>query len=466
MPKKASIADRTHRIINNLQVETHLSGRFKPASLSERMTRTDTPGASVTVLSGGKIAWSKGFGYKNLRTKEEVDHDTMFLAGSISKPVFALAVMKMVESGKVDLDRDVNEYLKRWKIPNNGGWQPKITMRQLLSHTAGLTVQGFPGYRQSADIPSTVQILRGIPPANTDQVLVNILPGTMMRYSGGGTTVAQLAVEDIYGKPFAEVMDEVLFLPLGLTTSTYRQTLSRKQKKQIAQGYPFCNREIEGGYHIYPEMAAAGLWTNGHDLAKLLIELQKSLGGERSFFPRRIVELMLTPQKVAKNMGLGFFLDGSGSSARFFHGGWDEGFVAKLVSYREGGNGAVVFLNSNGGYGVLEEILRAIAIEYEWKGYLPEEDVPAKLNAGVLHRYCGIYKSETGLNFSVEGGRRGIALVVEGQLPVELLPKSKTDFYSDKMNVLVTFEFNKKENVGRLSIMQGGVVIKAEKRAS
>ncbi|MHB9139566.1 MAG: serine hydrolase [Victivallaceae bacterium] len=465
MRKAASAPRKADSVISNVLVETHLSGRFKSVGLEERRKHYCNPGASITIVNAGKIEWSKGFGYKNIATREKVEADTMFLAGSISKPVFALAVVKLVETGKLDLDRDVNDYLKSWKIPKNGAWQPRITMRQLLSHTAGLTVQGFPGYRQSDAIPSTVQILKGVRPANTDPVVVNILPGTMMRYSGGGVTVAQLVLEDVFGEPFSEIIQEVLFKPLDLTSSTYSQALSKKYKRRIAHGYPSYHKEIQGGYHIYPEMAAAGLWTNGHDLAVLMCELQKALNGQKSFFEKKGVEAMLSPQKIAKNIGFGFFLEGVGAAERFYHNGWDEGFVAKFISYKQGGQGAVILLNSNSGQPLIDEILRSIAREYGWKDYLTPKAKAVSIDPGSLMEYCGSYITETGLEFNVRGVDGGVELELEGQPPVEILPGSKTEFFSSIINLKVQFEFNKNGKVELLSIIQGGNAIKAKKRS-
>lgn len=456
---------RYKSVVSGLRAETHLAGRFRTCTLRERMGHYFTPGLSITVVDGGRIAWSKGFGYGNLGAREMVDEETMFLAGSISKPVFALGVLKLAEAGEIDLDRDVNDYLKRWKIPASRGWRPRITMRQLLSHTAGLTVQGFPGYRKSDRVPGTVQILKGVPPANTEPVLPNILPGTMMRYSGGGITVAQLAVEDAMKAPFPELMRELLFEPLGMRNSTYDQR-PRKTQRRIAHGYPWYNRVIPGGYHIYPEMAAAGLWSTGLDLARLMIEVQKGFAGEPSFFSTGLVREMLTPQKMAKNIGFGFFLEGDGDAARFYHGGWDEGFVAKFVSYKKGGKGAVVMLNSNSGNPMIEEILRSVAAEYGWPGYTCALPASANRSPGPLAGHCGDYVSETGLLFRVRARGGRLALEAEGQPPVEILPESSGTFFAEALNLKVRFETGRGKSPGALFVIQGGVEIKAARKSS
>jgi CubicO group peptidase (beta-lactamase class C family) len=426
-------SDKIKRVTENIIVETHLKDYFKYVPLSERMRQLNIPGVSITVIENGKIEWSKGFGLKNLSTKEKVNNKTIFLAGSVSKPVFALAVMKLVEKRVIDLDRDVNEYLKSWKIPENGAWQAKITMRQLLSHTAGLTVHGFGGYDQSSPVPTTKQILNGETPANSYPVVPYILPGTMFKYSGGGVTVAQFVVEELFGKPFPEIMDEILFKPLNLENSTYNQKLSQEQKEKAASGYYFNNRAVENGYHLYPEMAAAGLWTNGEDLAKTMIEVQSALKGESSFFKKETIKEMLTAQKGTDDMGIGFFLEGEKGAERFFHAGWDEGFVTKFISGKQDGNGVVVFINSNEGVGLLDEIVRSVADVYGWNGFNKTLHFAEEVDEKMVYEYCGVYKSEKGLEFKISNGEGKLLLELPGQKPLNILSKT-TSFFDFKIS--------------------------------
>jgi len=187
----------------------------------------NTPAVSIAVVNEGEIEWARGFGQSDLNSNTPTDIETMFQAASISKPVFALAVMKLNERGVIDLDKDVNEYLTSWKVPKNGDWQPKITLRQLLSHTAGLTVNGFLGYTKEEKLPTIPQILSGEEPANSAKVMVDILPGTQFKYSGGGTMVTQLVISDILKKPLPEIIEEELFRPLNLKQSVFKLTLTK-----------------------------------------------------------------------------------------------------------------------------------------------------------------------------------------------------------------------------------------------
>jgi CubicO group peptidase (beta-lactamase class C family) len=190
-PTPEDIEQRIQRVINGLLPETAFTQRYaSKTTLQERMAYYHTPGVSIAVINHYKIEWARGFGVKEWGKPDAVTEATLFQAGSISKPISALAVMRLVQDGKLDLDEDVNHYLSSWKVPSNGPWQPRITLRQLLSHSAGLTVSGFPGYLRTEQLPSVIDILNGHPPANTARVEVNILPGTQFRYSGGGAMVA------------------------------------------------------------------------------------------------------------------------------------------------------------------------------------------------------------------------------------------------------------------------------------
>jgi CubicO group peptidase (beta-lactamase class C family) len=342
----SEVEDRIERVLNNLQVATEVDGNFESKTLEERMAFYHTPAVSIAIVNNGKIEWARGFGKSDLESNTSTDIETMFQAASVSKPIFALAIMKLKEKGIIDLDKDVNTYLTSWQIPKNGDWQPKITLRHLLSHTAGLTVHGFLGYTNSETLPTIQQILNGEEPANSGKVMVDILPETKFRYSGGGTVVAQLAVTDLIKNPFPEIIEEELFQPLNLKQSTFSQPLPEKFKYKTATAYPYKNQPINGKYHIYPEMGPAGLWTTPTELATIMIEVQKGLQGKSDFIKKETLEEMLTPQEVAKIIGIGFMLEGQNESARFTHSGWNEGFLSTFKGYKNVSKGVVIMLNS------------------------------------------------------------------------------------------------------------------------
>lgn len=458
------VQKRIERVVQGLLPRSAQEGRYKdPARLSDRMASLQTPGVSIAVVNGFKLEWACGFGVREKGKPAPVTPETLFQAGSISKPIFALAAMRLVEEGRIGLDDDVNQRLTSWKIPAAGSWQPRVTLRQLLTHSAGLTVHGFPGYGVEEPVPSVVDVLDGRPPANTARVEVNILPGVQFRYSGGGTTVAQQLVTDVFGKPFPQTLRELVFDPLLMKNSTYEQPLPPDRAAAAATAHPWKSRPLPGKWHIYPEMAAAGLWTTPSDLALAGIELQRTLLVDAPrLLTRETVAEMLKPQ-VGPEMGIGFFLSGEGENVRFQHSGWDEGFVAIATFYKNHGQGAVVMINSNEGEPILGEILRAIAREYGWPGYFPPTPEPAKIAEAAIDALAGEYETASKLRFTVARQGGSLLLTVGSQPPLALVPQSDTSFLLGPLNGKVTFEKDGQGRGSRLTLEQGGSPTTAER---
>lgn len=257
-------------------------------TIEERMKFYKVPGLSVAVIKDFKIHWARAYGVKDLETKEPVTVETLFQAGSISKSVNAMIVMKKVEQGKISLDANINDKLVSWKLPDNDFTaKKKVTLRNLLSHTAGTTVHGFPGYAIDEKVPTVPQVLNGEAPANTAPVRVDLEPGTRFRYSGGGTTITQLALTDIEKKPYPEIARETVLKPLKMTNSTYSQPLPASWRPKAATGYRRDGSEVKGKIHIYPEMAAAGLWTTPTDWRSSRSRCRCPSPGERIKFCRK-----------------------------------------------------------------------------------------------------------------------------------------------------------------------------------
>jgi CubicO group peptidase (beta-lactamase class C family) len=341
-------------------------GRY---TLSELMKLTKTPGVSVAVFQNSKIIWTKTYGVADVVTKEPVTPLTLFQAASISKPVAAMAVLKAAKNGKFGLDDDINTLLKYWKLPDNEFTKiRKVTPRMLLSHTAGTTVPGFKGYHPDSPIPTAPQLLSGKPPANSAPVIVDVEPFTLSRYSGGGFTILQLALEDILGKPFPAILEESVLRPIGMTNSRYDQPPSRGRATRAARAHNNQGEAMDARWHVYPELAAAGLWTTPSDLALFAIEVQLSLQGKsRGGLNKSMAEKMVTPVGVGY-YGLGFATQLRGDDWYFEHSGGNWGFRCDLIAHRDKGYGAVIMTNSDSGNDVVYELRRRIAIEYRWDG--------------------------------------------------------------------------------------------------
>ncbi len=250
-------------------------------SLAGLMRMYNVPGLSLAVIENYKIVDAKAYGVAEVGSSTPVTTKTLFQAGSISKPVAAAGALYLVEQGKLSLDEDVNQKLKMWKVPENEFTSTeKVTLRRLMSHTAGLPAHGFPGYDVNDPLPTLVQVLNGKKPANTDPIRVDIVPGTKFRYSGGGVTIEQLLMMDVTGRPFPTLMHEAVLEKIGMRDSSYEQPLPPDRAAMTAGGTGTDGREVHGKWHVYPEMAAAGLWSTPTDLAKFAIEIALSKEGK------------------------------------------------------------------------------------------------------------------------------------------------------------------------------------------
>lgn len=340
-------------------------------TITALMAKRNIPGLSLAIIQNGTIVKAKGYGVVEQGSAIPVTTDTLFQAGSVSKSVAALGALYLVETRKVSLDANVNSALKTWQVPENLFTRYRnVTLRRLLSHSAGLTVHGFPGYAVDAPLPTLVQVLNGAKPANTAAIRVNLVPGSKWRYSGGGYTVLQQLIIDVTGRPFPDYMREKVLEPLGMRDSTYEQPLPANRAALTATGHLAGKpaRVVPGRWHVYPEMAAAGLWTTPSDLARFAIALQDTFAGRSApvISPALAVQ-MLTPQM--DNDGLGVFLVGAAETRRFEHGGRDEGFDAQMTAYLKSGQSAVIMINTNDNSRVVAQVMEAIADAYGWPDY-------------------------------------------------------------------------------------------------
>lgn len=329
------------------------------AQAEQSRAKYKIPGVSIAVFRNYQLEWARTFGEAD-PSHHPVEPITLFQAASISKTLAATAVMRLVEQGRLNLDTNVNQYLKTWKLPENElTRKTPVTLRLIMSHTAGLTIHGFPGYAAGIPLPTLPQVLDGKPPANTEAVRVTVPPGTKFEYSGGGYTILQQLLMDVTGKPFPEIMRELVLDPVGMDISTYQQPLP-ESAVSIASS-------PEKGRHIYPEMAAAGLSTTPIELSKFAIAIQKSLAGQPgALLPRDLARLMTT-ESIPGSFGLGFELaPAKASEKRFFlHSGGNFGYRCLLQATLQGGNGVVVMTNGDEFKGVSEIVARVVD-EYHW----------------------------------------------------------------------------------------------------
>ncbi|MEM9298782.1 MAG: serine hydrolase domain-containing protein [Bacteroidota bacterium] len=432
-----SLEEKITRIENSLQPNLQIEGDSVPRyNIEERMRELGIPGLSVAVLYSGEIEWAKGYGIADSSENRPVTTETMFLAGSISKPVAATRAHQLAEAGHISLDSNVNNYLSSWKVPDNDFTvTEKVTIRRILNHTAGLTVWGFPGYDKGDTIPSTVDVLDG--KGNTDAVRVYKQPGASWMYSGGGYTIMQLMLTDLEKESFPAIMQANVLDPLGMGASTYENPLPEKYHAIAATGYRMNGDEVEGKWPIYPEMAAAGLWTTPSQLILWPKEIQAILQNqEDGLLTKETVNEMLIPGM--NDHGLGPVV----SKHTFGHGGADEGFRANMLAWKEKPVAVVIMVNSDNG-SIMQELLISIANEYDLPGVEPDVRSVVDLTEEQRQLMVGTYDFPSLGNAQVALKDNGLELTARFLYePIFLLPASDSTFFNKKNGRNFTFTYD------------------------
>jgi CubicO group peptidase (beta-lactamase class C family) len=451
----APVQERIARVEHGLLPPVVVQGEQAGMDIHDRMAFYKVPGVSIAVIDHGRIDWTAGLGFADVAAQRPVTPDTRFQAASISKSVAATAVLHYVEEGKIDLDRNVNDYLKSWKVPDNDFTRDqKVTLRRILSHSAGFTVHGFPGYEAGKPVPTLIQVLNGEKPANTDPIRVDTVPGTKWRYSGGGYSVMQQMMIDVLGEPFPEIMQRTVLGKFGMQESAYSHPLREDWRPFAATAYRADGKPVEGLYHTYPELAAAGLWTTPGDLARFAMGIQDALAGKsHSVVAKAMAEQMLTRQ--IQNDGLGVFLDGEGQTLRFSHNGSNEGFQCMFVAYAHTGQGAAIMTNSDRGGELISEIMFAIAHEYGWADYKPAERTIVKVDPAIFRNYVGRFQLAS--NFILTITQEGDHLFAQatGQPKAEIFAESDSEFFPKVSDAQITFVRDGQGRVTELILHQG-----------
>jgi len=441
-----SIGQQKRAVEDGLLPEVVLEGKPDPTfSLRERMEHHEVPGVSIAVINNGHVEWTAGYGVRETGRSDSVTASTLFQAASISKPVAALGALRLVDQNRLRLDQDVNQYLKSWTVPSNEYTTAHpVTLRLLLSHGAGLTVGGFPGYKRSESIPSAVDVLEGR--GNTAPVRVDTIPGADRQYSGGGFTVAQVLVEDVVGAPFAAALERLVLDPLEMYRSTFAQSLPNRLHEEAATGHRPGDTPIEGKWHVYPERAAAGLWSTPLDLARFALGIREAyFGAEGTVLSQELASEMLARQN--DGYGLGPYVVASQDSLWFGHAGGNAGFKSYFLLYPATGDGLAVMANADGGRALNFEIIRAVSRVYDWPLHKPEVRSAVTLPLDTLDSYTGRYRTEGETERNVRVLRKQKQLHLAWPAAPEkqrqrLVPTSTTEFVLSETGGLATFKLD------------------------
>ena len=437
---------KIRRIENGLMLPVAIKGIPKERiKLLGRMRYYGTPAVSIAVINNGKLEWARGYGVKEFGSAEPVTTETLFSAGSISKPVAAMGALHLVEEGKLNLDEDVNLKLVSWTIPENEFTkQSKVTLRRLLNHTSGFGLGGGAGktWNPNEPFPTLVQALNGTPPAEGQPARVEFVPNCRWAYSSTGYAVAQLLMMDVTQKPFPRLMQEIVFSKLNMTKSTFENPLPSRYWSQAATGYTSSTgNPIENKYPSTAAMAAGGLWTTPSDLARFAMQLQKiKTGQSTTVLTKESANLMLTPFRAG--WGLGLEINTQGRTPWFSHSGGMPGFTALMVAYQWEGKGAVVMISQDtyNGFQLANEIMMGIAREYGWKDYVPLEMSIGKSNPLLYKDYEGYYEIDQGYPVTIVARNNKLYLIWALGNVFEMFPMTESKFFIAREGA-PTFEF-------------------------
>ncbi len=435
-----SIQNKIEKVENSLSPLVVKNG--EPLwNLEKQMQKYNISGLSMAVINNYKVDWSKGYGSTGNKEVPIVNKQTVFQAASMSKFVNAIAILKLIELNKLSLDEDINKYLTSWKFPyNNENYGNPITLRQLLSHTAGLSTHGFGGYKNAKNLPSITQTLEGRKPANSEKVEQVEPNNKKFRYSGGGTTISQLILMENSSMLYEHFLSNNILEPLKINESFYSTELN-KYPKNLAFGHKGNGKTLKNKYYIYPELAAAGLWTTPTNLSKIIIDIQLSLkNGSGKILSQQSAKELIEPTLKNNNSALGVFSENQNGNLYLQHSGSNRGFRGKFYFSAENGNGLVVMVNGTNTK-IIEEITRSVISVYKWKGFeqmTVSEDL--KINNADLTKFVGTYTLENReVNVTIKKGK--LTLSERGKWSSNLTALKNNTFLVDIVKPQATIEF-------------------------
>lgn len=413
--------------------------KLERMKLFERMAYYKVPGVSISVIDNFQIEWAKGYGVTKLDGQDSVTIFSIFQASSISQAVTAAGALILDARGDIELDVNINDYLKSWTLPENQFTQKdKVTLRRLLSRNSGLVPLEYEGVESIESKPSLLQILNG---DNTDNppVYVSSTPGTELEYSEAGFAIIEKLIEDVSGQFFAEFMARIVLAPLQMERSSFADILPEQMFIDAVFGH---NREglpFERKGHIYPVTAANGLWTTPSDLALFTIELMSAALGQQtqSVFGPELARDMLSVH--IGNQGLGFFIADEGDNLHFYIQGKNKGFSCFLVGYPVKGQGVVIMANSENGEYLIDEILRAVSEAYDWPHYLPETKKYFRLDPSVYQLYEGLYEVNPDYQMTVVYEDYYLIIQPTGQKATLFFVENPTTFFSTDPYIRIRF---------------------------
>lgn len=431
---------RKQRVEHGMLPHVVFSDETTPSDIESRMRALRSPALSVAVIHDGRLDWTAAWGRLS-NDGAPADCGALFQAGSLAKPLTLLAALRMQQQDVLDLDRPIETYLRSYELP--AGQQSAsnpVTLRNLLAHTAGITPGGYAGYAISEPMPSIEQVARADAPSNSPKVEVLAIPDSTLRYSGGGYTVVQIALQDQLDAPFEQIMREWLIGPLGMREADFAQPLAAINQPRAASGHKSDGSAVPGGWHNYPEQAAAGLWATPSDLAQVLLEMHKAYKGQSSVLAKASMEGLLS--KPVDGSSYGFRRMVAEDQLFVTHYGGTVGYNAGMTLNLDTGEGAVYLTNSENTH-LGPEFLSAVARVYGWPIFREEKVTRASRPEEMLAPFSGDYVfPEQGWKVSVVFEQGMLTLVFPNADRYALVPieGGEHDFIHADSGVRASFE--------------------------
>ena len=452
---KAGCVTRTEAQEKKEELENSLRGQVKflgepedLRSISDKMSDYRIPAVSLAIIDEGTLAWSAVYQNAEFKEVQELDCSNIFQAASLSKPVTFMAALRMQAAGKIDLDKDIQEYLKDDVLPEGAQTaENPVTLRNLFSHTSGINTGGYQGYAQGLRMPADLEVLRGGDGVNSAAISVVTPPGEVLTYSGGGYTLAEVALQDIFKEPFERIMKEWILDPVGMQHSQFTQPLPEAEAAGVARGYWATGKPLDGGWHNHPEQAAAGLWSNANDMAKFMIEIYKGYHGKSRVFSQADIRSILSHERDGHVYG--FMVNRSADDIAITHYGGNAGYRTGMTISLSSGKGLVYLINSDNGGPLGSDLLLSASQVYGWQHFkqmsAKRKDVGTVILQGLAGKYRWNDQIELVVTYDEEKGQ--IALIFPNGDTYELVPVDGDELDLIHPNTGVQVSFSLSDNL-------------------
>jgi CubicO group peptidase (beta-lactamase class C family) len=406
------------------------------------MSEYHIPALSLAVINNGKLEWAEIYKNPNAPEEQKLNCSSIFQAASLSKPVTFMAALRMHAAGEIDLDENIEEYLRDFVLPQGKQTaENPVTFRNIFSHTSGINPGGYQGYARDLPIPSDLDILRGSTGVNSPPIEVITPPNETLAYSGGGYTLAELALQDIFNDEFSNIMQKWILEPAGMDQSEFIQPLSEADSNRVAKGYTASGEVIEGGWKNHPEQAAAGLWSNSIDMAKFLIEVYNAYQGKSSIFSQSDIRSILSDERDGHVYG--FIVNRTDDDISLTHYGGNAGYRTGMTISLTTGNGLAYLINSDNGGALGNELLLSASEVYNWKHFKQTNVSREQVSPGVLKRLSGEYKwnNQVDLSIRYDESNNRISLIFPNGDEYKLTPivGDELDFVHSSTGVKIAF---------------------------